>query len=128
MVVTYSWAGRFSSAKSSLPVQHASWLGTVCMPDITIRGVRRITRPAVLGDTVPAAALLSRAFADDPLMAWVIPDERVRRRRPPGRFRNRRDVRRRPDPRLCPMVATGRLAVGPPAVGHHRDRPGDPDV
>jgi ribosomal protein S18 acetylase RimI-like enzyme len=56
------------------------------MPDITIRGVRRITRPAVLGDTGPAAALLSRAFADDPLMAWVIPDERVRRRRLPGLF------------------------------------------
>ena len=48
--------------------------------------MRRITRPAGLGDTVPAAALLSRAFADDPLMAWVIPDERVRRRRLPGLF------------------------------------------
>ena len=48
--------------------------------------MRRIIRPAVLGDTGPAAALLSRAFADDPLMAWVIPDERVRRQRLPGLF------------------------------------------
>jgi ribosomal protein S18 acetylase RimI-like enzyme len=48
--------------------------------------VRRIIRPAVLGDTVPAAALLGRAFADDPLFAWVIPDERVRRRHLPGMF------------------------------------------
>ena len=86
MVVTCSWAGQFSSAKSSLTVQHASWPGTVGMPDITIRGVRRIIRPAVLGDTGPAAALLSRAFADDPLFAWIIPDERVRRQRLPGLF------------------------------------------
>ena len=32
----------------------------------------------------PAAALLGRAFADDPLLAGVIPDEQVRRQRLPG--------------------------------------------
>jgi GNAT superfamily N-acetyltransferase len=48
--------------------------------------VCRIIRPAVLSDTGPAAALLSRAFADDPLYAWVIPDEQVRRQRLPRLF------------------------------------------
>lgn len=40
----------------------------------------------MLSDTGPAAALLGRAFAGDPLYAWVIPDERVRRQRLPGLF------------------------------------------
>jgi GNAT superfamily N-acetyltransferase len=40
----------------------------------------------VLSGIGPAAALLGRAFADDPLLAWVIPDEQVRRQRLPGLF------------------------------------------
>jgi len=48
--------------------------------------VCRIIRPAVLSDTGPAAALLGRAFAEDPLYAWVIPDEQVRRQRLPKLF------------------------------------------
>jgi len=48
--------------------------------------VHRFIRPAVLSDTGPAAALLGRAFADDRLYVWVIPDEHVRRQRLPGLF------------------------------------------
>lgn len=48
--------------------------------------MRRFIRPAVLSGIGPAAALLGRAFADDPLLTWVIPDEQVRRQRLPGLF------------------------------------------
>ncbi|HEV2375503.1 MAG TPA: GNAT family N-acetyltransferase [Streptosporangiaceae bacterium] len=46
----------------------------------------RVIRSAVPSDTKPAAAMLARAFADDPLLVWVLPDEAARRRRLPELF------------------------------------------
>lgn len=44
------------------------------------------TRPATRADIGALAQTLGRAFADDPVMRWMIPDDRVRRRRLPRLF------------------------------------------
>ena len=51
-----------------------------------MRTVDRVIRPAVSSDTKPAAAMFARAFAGDPLYAWIFPDERMRGRRLPHLF------------------------------------------
>lgn len=43
-------------------------------------------RSATDGDRAVAAGSLARAFADDPLMVWLVPDEGERRRRLPLQF------------------------------------------
>jgi ribosomal protein S18 acetylase RimI-like enzyme len=49
-------------------------------------GVDRIIRSAGPSDEGPAAAVFARAFAEDPLYAWIFPDERARGRRLPRLF------------------------------------------
>ena len=44
--------------------------------------VRLVGRP----DVPPLAAVLGRAFHDDPVMAWIMPDDQQRRRRLPMMF------------------------------------------
>jgi len=44
------------------------------------------TRPATRADIGGLSHTLARAFADDPVMKWMIPDDRVRRRRLPRLF------------------------------------------
>lgn len=51
--------------------------GGAARPGVPARTIRGIGRP----DVRPTAAMLARAFYDDPLMAWILPDERIRRRR-----------------------------------------------
>jgi GNAT superfamily N-acetyltransferase len=51
--------------------------GGAARPGVPARTIRAIGRP----DVRPTAAMLARAFYDDPLMAWILPDERIRRRR-----------------------------------------------
>ena len=46
------------------------------------RTIRAARRP----DARAAAAMLARAFDDDPVMTWIFPDERLRRRRLPALF------------------------------------------
>jgi GNAT superfamily N-acetyltransferase len=46
-----------------------------------------ITRRADKSDTRPLADVLARAFLDDPLMRFILPDEDLRRRRLPRLFR-----------------------------------------
>lgn len=67
--------------------QHAAF----CVQFEAARGkldvVRDITtRPAARSDIGALAQTLARAFADDPVMRWMIPDERARRRRLPRLF------------------------------------------
>jgi ribosomal protein S18 acetylase RimI-like enzyme len=47
-----------------------------------VRGVR----PATRADAAGLAAMMARAFDDDPLMMWIFPDEVMRRRRLPLLF------------------------------------------
>lgn len=49
-------------------------------------GVTRIVRAFGRADLKPASLMMARAFADDPLMMWIFPDERMRQRRLPGFF------------------------------------------
>lgn len=49
-------------------------------------GVARTVRPLVRADLTSAVAALTRAFLDDPVMKWIFPDERMRRRRLPHFF------------------------------------------
>jgi ribosomal protein S18 acetylase RimI-like enzyme len=51
-------------------------------PGGQIRNVRPFTR----ADLTATVATLARAFDDDPLMTWIFPDERLRRRRLPAFF------------------------------------------
>jgi ribosomal protein S18 acetylase RimI-like enzyme len=46
----------------------------------------RTVRPFVRADLTGTVATLSRAFDDDPVMTWIFPDERMRRRRLPSFF------------------------------------------
>jgi len=46
----------------------------------------RIVRPFVRADLSATVATLARAFDDDPVMTWIFPDERMRRRRLPSFF------------------------------------------
>jgi len=46
----------------------------------TIGGARTV-RPLVRADLGRAAAMLTRAFDDDPAMRWIFPDDRMRQRR-----------------------------------------------
>jgi GNAT superfamily N-acetyltransferase len=58
----------------------------------------RAVRPFVRADIAAAAAMLARAFADDPVMSWIFPDEEMRRRRLPPFFAGSlRDVSARHD-------------------------------
>jgi ribosomal protein S18 acetylase RimI-like enzyme len=43
-------------------------------------------RPFARADLTATVATLARAFDDDPVMAWIFPDEGMRRRRLPGFF------------------------------------------
>jgi len=43
----------------------------------------RVVRPVVRADLQPAVAVMARAFHDDPAIAWIFPDEAMRRRRLP---------------------------------------------
>jgi ribosomal protein S18 acetylase RimI-like enzyme len=47
----------------------------------------RCVRALQRRDLTATAAMLARAFADDPLMAWIFPDQRLRDRRLPAFFR-----------------------------------------
>jgi len=49
-------------------------------------GVTRTVRGFGRADLKPTSAMMARAFADDPLMAWIFPDEQLRRRRLPAFF------------------------------------------
>lgn len=49
-------------------------------------GVTRIVRAFARADLKETSAMMARAFYDDPLMAWIFPDERMRRRRLPAFF------------------------------------------
>lgn len=49
-------------------------------------GVTRTVRAFRKADLKQASAMMARAFADDPLMAWIFPDEQLRRRRLPAFF------------------------------------------
>jgi ribosomal protein S18 acetylase RimI-like enzyme len=49
-------------------------------------GETRTVRPFVRADLAATVATLVRAFDDDPVMTWIFPDERMRRRRLPGFF------------------------------------------
>lgn len=44
-------------------------------------GAGRTVRPFVRGDLRATVGALARAFDDDPVMAWIFPDEAMRRRR-----------------------------------------------
>jgi ribosomal protein S18 acetylase RimI-like enzyme len=46
----------------------------------------REVRPAVIADLHSAVGVMARAFHDDPVMAWIFPDEAMRRRRLPPFF------------------------------------------
>jgi len=46
----------------------------------------RVVRPVVRTDVEPTAAAMARAFYDDPVMAWIFPDEQMRSRRLPSFF------------------------------------------
>ena len=46
----------------------------------------RIVRAFSRADLKPTSAMMGRAFFDDPLMAWIFPDEDMRRRRLPKFF------------------------------------------
>lgn len=70
-----------------------------------MRVMDRVIRPAVPQDTRPAAAVMARAFADDPLYAWILPDERVRRRRLPRLFAVQLRAARRGHDEIDVMVA-----------------------
>lgn len=45
-----------------------------------------VVRKAQLSDARPLAVALARAFEDDPVMNWLLPGPRARRRRLPGLF------------------------------------------
>jgi ribosomal protein S18 acetylase RimI-like enzyme len=49
-------------------------------------GEARIVRPFVRADLTATVAALARAFDDDPVMAWIFPDDQMRRRRLPPFF------------------------------------------
>lgn len=46
----------------------------------------RTVRPFVRADIAAAAGMLARAFADDPVMTWIFPDDQMRQRRLPPFF------------------------------------------
>jgi GNAT superfamily N-acetyltransferase len=46
----------------------------------------RIVRPFARADLAATVGALARAFDDDPVMAWIFPDEQMRRRRLPSFF------------------------------------------
>jgi ribosomal protein S18 acetylase RimI-like enzyme len=49
-------------------------------------GETRTVRPFARADLTATVATLFRAFDDDPVMMWIFPDQRMRRRRLPGFF------------------------------------------
>jgi ribosomal protein S18 acetylase RimI-like enzyme len=49
-------------------------------------GGARTVRPFVRADLSATVATLARAFDEDPVMMWIFPDERLRRRRLPAFF------------------------------------------
>jgi ribosomal protein S18 acetylase RimI-like enzyme len=49
-------------------------------------GVTRTVRAFSRSDLRSAAAMMARAFDDDPVMTWIFPDEQMRRRRLPRFF------------------------------------------
>jgi ribosomal protein S18 acetylase RimI-like enzyme len=67
--------------------------------------VDRVIRAAVSSDTKPVAAMFARAFAGDPLCAWIFPDERMRRRRLPRLFAAQLPAARRGPEAIDVMVA-----------------------
>jgi GNAT superfamily N-acetyltransferase len=70
----------------------------------------RAVRPLVRADAAAAAAMLARAFADDPVMSWIFPDEQMRRRRLPPFFAGSlRDVSMRHDGTEVLTAADGGL-------------------
>jgi ribosomal protein S18 acetylase RimI-like enzyme len=48
--------------------------------------VTRIIRAFSRADLKQTSAMMARAFAEDPLMVWIFPDEQMRRRRLPAFF------------------------------------------
>jgi GNAT superfamily N-acetyltransferase len=74
-----------------------------------MRVVDRVIRPAVFKDTGPAAAVFARAFAGDPLYAWIFPDERVRGRRLPRLFAAELRAAQRGRDEIDLMVAGGQI-------------------
>jgi ribosomal protein S18 acetylase RimI-like enzyme len=48
--------------------------------------VRRVVRDMSRADIVAASQMMARAFADDPVMTWILPDEPARLRRLPKFF------------------------------------------
>jgi len=51
-------------------------------------GEIRTVRPFARADLSATVATLARAFEDDPVMTWIFPDDRMRRRRLPSFFRS----------------------------------------
>jgi ribosomal protein S18 acetylase RimI-like enzyme len=91
-----------------------------------MRVVDRVIRAGDSTDAKPAAAVLARAFAGDPLYAWIFPDERVRRRRLPDLFAAQLRAARRGRDQIDVMIA-GEQVLGcavwsPP--GAHRPSAG----
>lgn len=74
-----------------------------------MRVVDRLIRPAVSADTRLAAAVLARAFASDPLYAWIFPNERVRRWRLPDLFAAQLRAAQRGRDEIDVMVAGGQI-------------------
>lgn len=75
----------------------------------TMRAMDRVIRPAASPDTKPTAAVFARAFADDPLYAWIFPDERVRRQRLPILFAWQLRAAQRGRDQIDVMVADERI-------------------
>jgi len=50
------------------------------------RSAGRTVRPFARGDLAATVATMARAFADDPVLAWIFPDDVMRRRRLPSFF------------------------------------------
>jgi ribosomal protein S18 acetylase RimI-like enzyme len=51
-----------------------------------VKTADRIVRPFSRADLAATAATMARAFADDPVMTWIFPDEQMRRRQLPALF------------------------------------------
>jgi ribosomal protein S18 acetylase RimI-like enzyme len=70
----------------------------------------KVVRPLVRTDVGPTAAAMARAFYDDPVMAWIFPDEQMRSRRLPSFFASalRGNLRQE----NTEVVATGEQVLG----------------
>jgi len=74
-----------------------------------MRAVDRVIRSAVAPNTKPLAAVFARAFAGDPLYAWIFPDQRSRRQRLPRLFAAQLRAAQRSRDELDVMVADGQI-------------------